>query len=106
MDMRLTPLSSQGLAGIGGMKRPAAGTAAAGGTGAAFADNLKAALGKVSDAQNQASKLQTQVQLGNTNVSLEETMIAMQKAQLGFQSAVQVRNKLVQAYTDIMNMQV
>mgnify|MGYP001466692806 FL=1 len=33
-------------------------------------------------------------------------MIAMQKAQLGFQSAVQVRNKLVQAYTDIMNMQV
>ncbi|MCM3564846.1 flagellar hook-basal body complex protein FliE [Hydrogenophaga intermedia] len=106
MDMRLTPLSSQGLAGTGALKRPAAGTAAAGGTGAAFADNLKAALGKVSDAQNQASKLQTQVQLGNPNVSLEETMIAMQKAQIGFQSALHVRNRMVQAYSDIMNMSV
>lgn len=106
MDMRLTPLSSQGLAGTGALKRPAAGTAAAGGTGAAFADNLKAALGKVSDAQNQASKLQTKVQLGNPNVSLEETMIAMQKAQIGFQSALHVRNRMVQAYSDIMNMSV
>jgi len=33
-------------------------------------------------------------------------MIALQKAQIGFQGAVQVRNRLVQAYTDIMNMQV
>jgi flagellar hook-basal body complex protein FliE len=39
-------------------------------------------------------------------VSIEETMIAMQKAQIGFQGAIAVRNRLVQAYTDIMNMQV
>ena len=39
-------------------------------------------------------------------VSLEETMLAMQQAQIGFQGAIQVRNRLVQAYTDIMNMQV
>ena len=45
-------------------------------------------------------------QLDNPTVSLEETMGAMQKAQLGFQATVQVRNRLVQAYSDIMNMQV
>jgi flagellar hook-basal body complex protein FliE len=39
-------------------------------------------------------------------VSLEETMVAMQKAQIGFQATLQVRNKLVQAYSEIMNMQV
>ncbi|MBL0943286.1 MAG: flagellar hook-basal body complex protein FliE [Hydrogenophaga sp.] len=106
MDMRLNPLTSQGLASTGALKRPAAGTAAAGGAGAAFADNLKTALQKVSEAQNKASEMQTQVTLGNPNVSLEETMIAMQKAQIGFQSALHVRNRMVQAYTDVMNMSV
>jgi flagellar hook-basal body complex protein FliE len=33
-------------------------------------------------------------------------MVAMQKAQIGFQATIQTRNKLVQAYTDIMSMQV
>jgi flagellar hook-basal body complex protein FliE len=51
-------------------------------------------------------RLQREVQLDNPNVSLEETMVAMQKAQIGFQATLQVRNKLVQAYSDIMNMQV
>jgi flagellar hook-basal body complex protein FliE len=60
----------------------------------------------VSNAQNQAASLQREVQLDNPNVSIEETMVAMQKAQIGFQATLQVRNKLVQAYTDIMNMQV
>ena len=40
------------------------------------------------------------------NDELEETMVTMQKAQIGFQATLQVRNKLVQAYSDIMNMQV
>ncbi|MFP8834718.1 flagellar hook-basal body complex protein FliE [Hydrogenophaga sp. XSHU_21] len=106
MDMRVSPLSSQALSGVGGLKRPAAGTAAAGGAGAAFADNLKAALNKVSEAQNQASKMQTEVQMGNPKVSLEETMVAMQKAQIGFQATLHVRNRMVQAYSDIMNMSV
>lgn len=104
MDMRLSPLTSQTLGNVAAFKRPAAG--AAGGAGAAFADNLKAALHQVSKAQNEASRLQTEVQLGNSKVSLEETMIAMQKAQIGFQSALHVRNRMVQAYTDVMNMSV
>ena len=37
---------------------------------------------------------------------LEQAVIAGQKAQIGFQAAIQVRNRLLSAYTDIMNMQV
>jgi flagellar hook-basal body complex protein FliE len=50
--------------------------------------------------------MQREVTLDNPTVSLEETMMAMQKAQLGFQATLAVRNRLVQAYTDIMNMNV
>lgn len=71
-----------------------------------FQTTFSQALQGISQAQAKASGMQREVQFDNPTVSLEETMIAMQKAQLGFQSAVQFRNKLVQAYTDIMNMQV
>ena len=64
------------------------------------------ALKSVSASQAEATRLQREVQLDNPTVSLEETMIAMQKAQIGFQSVLQVRNRMVQAYSDIMNMQV
>ena len=64
------------------------------------------ALREVSNAQNDASALQREFQLGNSSVSLEETMIASEKARLGFTAAVSVRNRLVQAYSEIMNMQV
>ena len=50
--------------------------------------------------------MQREVQLDNPTVSLEQTMVAMQKGQIGFQATLQVRNRLVQAYTDIMNMHV
>jgi len=73
---------------------------------ASFHRSFTQALGDISKAQASAQALQREVQFGNPTVSLEETMIASQKASLGFQSALQVRNKLVQAYTDIMNMQV
>ena len=71
-----------------------------------FSSALKGALNSVSAAQNQAQNLQREVQLENPNVSLEETMVAIQKAQIGFQATMHVRNRMVQAYTDIMNMQV
>ncbi|MDM7944184.1 MAG: flagellar hook-basal body complex protein FliE [Hydrogenophaga sp.] len=102
MDMRISPLTSQALTGLGQsqLKRPGGVAGAEGG----FAANLKDALKTVSAAQNDASQLQTQLQLGNPKVSLEETMLAMQKSQIGFQATLHVRNRMVQAYTDIMNM--
>jgi len=105
MDMRISPMTSQALTGIGQtqLKRPG-GVGGAGGVDGGFAANLKDALKSVSAAQNEASRLQTEVQLGNPKVSLEETMLAMQKSQVGFQATLHVRNRMVQAYTDIMNM--
>ena len=56
--------------------------------------------------QFEAQRLQRELSLDNPAVSLEETMLAMQKSQLGFQATLQVRNRLVSAYSEIMNMQV
>ncbi len=74
--------------------------------GPGFQQALSQALGSVSQSQNQASALQRELQMDNPTVSIEQTMVAMQKAQIGFQATLQVRNRLVQAYSDIMNMQV
>lgn len=74
--------------------------------GGGFQQALTQALGSVSRAQNESTRLQREVQLDNPSVSLEETMVSMQKAQVGFQAALTVRNKLVSAYSEIMNMQV
>ena len=74
--------------------------------GTGFSQALSQALKSVSATQNQASQMQREVQLDNPTVSIEETMVAMQKAQIGFQATITVRNRMVQAYSDIMNMQV
>lgn len=71
-----------------------------------FADAMSQALKSVSQQQLQAQGMQRELQLDNPTVSLEETMVAMQKAQVGFQAVLQVRNRLVSAYSDIMNMQI
>jgi flagellar hook-basal body complex protein FliE len=71
-----------------------------------FADALKASLDQVSNTQNNAEVLSQRFALGDNNVNLSDVMISMQKASISFQATVQVRNKLVSAYQDIMNMQV
>ena len=71
-----------------------------------FANVLNNALNQVNDLTQNADGLKTQYELGDTNVSLGEVMIASQKANLGFEASVRVRNKVVQAYQDIMNMPV
>lgn len=76
------------------------------GNGLDFAATLDSALKSVSQSQNQATELQKQFQLENPNVSLEQTMVAMNTSALNFSAAVQVRNRLVQAYDQIMNMAV
>jgi len=74
--------------------------------GAGFSQVFSQALRAVSDSQNVSTQMQREVSLDNPNVSIEQTMVAMQKSQVGFQAALQVRNRLVQAYSDVMNMQV
>ncbi len=74
--------------------------------GTSFRAAMTKALQGVSDAQNEATRLQREFSVENPAVSLESVMIASEKAKLGFTAAVSVRNRLVQAYTEIMSMQV
>lgn len=71
-----------------------------------FSNVLKSSLDGVAQAQEKSESMQKAFVLGDDRVSLSDTMIAMQKASINFQATVQVRNKFVQAYNDIMNMQV
>ncbi|MBU3621842.1 flagellar hook-basal body complex protein FliE [Polynucleobacter sp. CS-Odin-A6] len=71
-----------------------------------FAAALKASLDQVNETHDKAVELGKNFSLGDDSVHLSDVMIATQKASLSFQATVQVRNKLVTAYHDIMNMQV
>jgi len=88
---------------------PGAGTHAARGEGPKSVDFgafLKQSLDNVDGAQVKASSLAERFQLGDPKVSLEETMVSVQKASLSFQQLVQIRNRVIAAYHDVMNMQV
>ena len=65
---------------------------------------LKESIDKVNDTQMQANKLAQSFEAGASDVSLAEVMISLQKASVSFQAMTQVRNKLVEAYKDVMNM--
>ncbi len=75
-------------------------------TKVSFSDSLKAMLDKVNDQQLNADGLSKRFALGDDGVNLSDVMIERQKASLSLQATVQVRNKLVSAYHEIMNMQV
>lgn len=75
-------------------------------TKVSFSDALKASLDNVNQMQVNAESLGKDFAMGNDNVSLSDVMISGQKANIAFQATVQVRNKLVSAYQDMMNMQV
>jgi flagellar hook-basal body complex protein FliE len=69
-----------------------------------FGDVFKNALDRVNQTQQTATRLGSRFEAGDPKVEVAEVMIAMQKANVSFQAATQVRNKLVSAYQDIMNM--
>ncbi|NJM12832.1 MAG: flagellar hook-basal body complex protein FliE [Synechococcaceae cyanobacterium SM1_2_3] len=70
-----------------------------------FASVLKSMLVDVSQSQQQSNQLAAAFERGQ-HQDLAEVMIAQQKSRLAFQTTLQVRNKLVSAYQDIMNMPV
>ncbi len=71
-----------------------------------FAGQLHAALDRISDTQNAARVQAEKFTLGEPGVALNDVMTDLQKSSISLQMGVQVRNKLVSAYQDIMNMQV
>lgn len=89
---------------IGTVRPGAEAPAAPANQGPGFAATLQETLGRVNDKQLESSRLQTAYQTGAPGVDLVRVMLASQEAQIGFRATVEVRNRLVQAYQDIMNM--
>ena len=105
-DLRIKPFDFQQAVARAGLRpdgQPRTDAVAAGGS---FQTAMTQALQRVSADQLESQRLQREVTLDNPTVSLEQAVMAQQKASLGFQAVLAVRNRMVSAYTEIMNMQV
>ena len=71
-----------------------------------FGTLLKSTLDGVNEAQQTSTAMKQAFVTGTSDASLAEVMIASEKANISFRAVTEVRNKLVQAYQDIMNMPV
>ena len=69
-----------------------------------FGDLLEKAVNNVNSIQKQSSAMAQAYERGDPNVDITDVMIAREKSSVAFQSALQVRNKLIEAYRDVMNM--
>jgi flagellar hook-basal body complex protein FliE len=71
-----------------------------------FSNMFKNAINQVNETQQHAGELSKQFELGNPDIDVTDVMINLQKASVSFQAMTQVRNRLVSAYQEIMNMSV
>ncbi len=69
-----------------------------------FAALLKQSIDGVNETQQTAKKMSAGFETGESDASLAEVMVSLQKASVSFQAMVQVRNKLTDAYKEVMNM--
>jgi flagellar hook-basal body complex protein FliE len=83
----------------------ASGTGAVSGTGSSFATLMKSGLDQVNQTELRANDLADKFERGVPGVDLPTVMLEANKANLSFQAVNAVRNRLISAYTDIMNMQ-
>ena len=98
------PAAGGGVAGIGGAG-VSPGVGAAGGIAApSFSDAMGSALKKVNSLQAETRDLQAAFERGDPSADLARVMVAAQASSVAFRATVEVRNRLVQAYQDVMNM--
>lgn len=71
-----------------------------------FSQLLTESINKVNELQQESKEMKTAFEMGDPNVDIPEVMIAVQKASLSFEAITEVRNKLLSAYQEVMNMQV
>jgi len=71
-----------------------------------FSKMLKQAIDNVNGLQQNTSELRNRFEMGDKEVSLGEVMIAANKSSLAFDATVQIRNKMVEAYKEVMSMPV
>ncbi len=106
-DLNIKPFNFQAAVARAGLRPDGLPqTNAITGSGGGFQAAMNDALKSVSASQMESGRLQREFTLGNPTVSLEESVIAQEKAKIGFQAVLAVRNRLVSAYSEIMNMQV
>ncbi len=74
--------------------------------GTDFSKLLSESIGQVNELQQESSAMKTAYEMGDPSVDIPEVMIAVQKASLSFEAITEVRNKLLSAYQEVMNMQV
>ena len=79
--------------------------AAQGGTPSDFATLMRQGIDQVNQSQQRASDLADAFARGTPGVELPQVMVQMQKASVSLRALTEVRDRLVSAYTDIMNMQ-
>ena len=79
---------------------------AAGALPSDFANLMNNSVDQVANMQNQATALADAYEGGDKSVDLTKVMLEVQKASLAFRAMTEVRNKLVDAYTQVMNMSV
>jgi flagellar hook-basal body complex protein FliE len=97
--------SSQGTAGVGNAAQGAAAGAAQGASGVSeFSKLLQKGLDSVNQTQQSANNMATAFERGVPGVELPQVMLEMQKANVAFRAVTEVRNRLVNAYQEIMNM--
>ena len=71
-----------------------------------FSQVLRDAVDSVNDTQMKSSDLQKAFELGEPDIDLQDVMVQMAKANISFQTMIQVRNRIISAYQDVMNMPV
>lgn len=101
IDQLLTQMRAT-AAGASGVPASSGASGAEGGVD--FAAVLKSSIDQVNAAQQESSQMANDFELGKGDANLQDVMISLQKANVSFQTMVQVRNKLVTAYQEIMNM--
>jgi len=106
MELRSLAAEAKRAPSVGGIGQPA-GTGVAGAAGAPdFAALLKDSLNQVNSLQQSAADLGTAFEQGAPGVDITRVMVEAQKATLAFRAMTEVRNRLVSAYQEVMNMTV
>ncbi|MAT65573.1 MAG: flagellar hook-basal body complex protein FliE [Gammaproteobacteria bacterium] len=101
-QMRVMAQASQ--AGAAGSAEAAGPQAAEGGESVDFSAMLKQSIDTVNQYQQASGDMSKAFVTGDPNTNLSDVMIAMQKASVSFEAMKQVRNKLVEAYQQVMNL--
>ena len=97
-DLPLQGLQSQGLNEVASQSTKS--------TAPDFSQMLKQAIDNVNGLQKDSGELRNRFEMGDEQVSLGEVMIASNKSSLAFDATVQIRNKMVEAYKEVMSMPV